>query len=329
MKNIKFYLILVILVAIAAIYYFSNSKGSLKLRNVSFAIESTEGITKVQISSPNETITLNKEFENWKVNNKYKARDKYVENLILALNRVVVLSPVSKAEKEQVASILKADGILVEVFKKNRTIKKYYVSKPAMNSSKTYMMMPKSDEPFVVQIPAFKGLLAQLFVIDENYWRNKTIFDYQPQNISNIIVEYPQNEIKSFQVFNYNDGTFAIQKLSDKTFIKEFNVEKLVRYFTYYQRIAFEDIAKNISQEESDSVLQTIPYCVIEVKDLTGDKNKISIYRKPSEKEFDEFGHKIKFDYNFAYATFNDNRELITIQYYIFDPLFKEIDYFR
>jgi hypothetical protein len=49
----------------------------------------------------------------------------------------------------------------------------------------------------------------------------------------------------------------------------------------------------------------------------------------PSKKGVDEFGQKINFDYDRAYASFNNNKELVTIQYYIFDPLLKEIDYFR
>ncbi len=329
MKNLRLYLILIILIIIATIFFFSNSKGSLNLRNSSFAIESPEDITKIQISTPDENLILRKEFDHWKVNNKYRTPDRSIENFMVAINRIDVLSPVSKLEKEQVASILKADGILVEVFKKNRTLKKYYVSKPEMNNSKTYMMMYKSSEPFVVRIPSFKGLVADLFVIDENFWRDKTIFDYQPQNIKNIVVEYPENMSKSFSVINYNDGTFAIQNLSNNAFVVDFNVDKVARYFTYFQRIVFEDVVRNLDQVETDSILQTKPFNVITVETIQGNVNKIAIYRKPSESEFDEFGKKAQFDYDRAYATLNNNNELIIIQYYIFDPLFKEIDYFR
>ena len=190
MKNLKLYLILVILIVVAGFFYFSNNKGTLNLRNADFSIDSPEDITKIQIISPGEELNLELKNNQWKVNDKYWATQKYVENLILALNRVTVMSPVSKSEKEQVASILKADWILVKVNKNRRTIKEFYVSKPEMNKEKTYMMMENSSDPFVVNIPAFRGLLAELFVVDENYWRNKTIFDYEPQNIENIKVEY-------------------------------------------------------------------------------------------------------------------------------------------
>ena len=329
MKNIRLFLVLVVLIVIAGIYYFSNSKGTLNLRNASFALESPGEITKIELKSENETLLLKKEPDGWKVNNKYRATDSYVENLNLILSRITVLSPVSKVEKEQVASILQNDGILVGVYRNRKSLKKFYVSKPSMNKEKTYMMMERSTDPFIVRIPAFKGLLAELFIQDENYWRNKTVFDYEPQNIESIMLEYPENEEKSFKAINYNDGTFAIQKLDDNKFLEDYNVDKLARYFTYYQRIAFDDIVTNLDQNQTDSILNSSPYCVISVKDESGVENKIKIYRKPSDNEVDEFGNKIKFDYDKAYATLNNNNELIIIEYYIFDPLFKEIDYFR
>lgn len=329
MKNLKLYLILAVLIIIAGIFYFSNNKGTLNLRVADFSIEQYQDITKIEIISPQEKLNLELTNNQWKVNDKYWATQKYVENLLLALNRITILSPVSKAEKEQVASILQADGMLVKVHKNRRIIKAFYVSKPSMNKEKTYMMMKKSSEPFIVSIPAFRGLLAELFITDENYWRNKTIFDYKPQNIQSIKVEYPQEQMKSFQVNNYNDGTFAIQNLAEKKFIKDFDVEKVARYFTYYQRIVFEDVVGDLSQDKVDSVLNSTPYCIVTVKDKSDEENMITIYRKPPDKKFDEFGQEQKFDYDRAYASFNQNRELIIIQYYNFDPLFKEIDYFR
>lgn len=329
MKNKILYLVLGFLIIIAGIYYFSNSKGSLNLHDASFAIESPDKITKIEISIKNEKLILEKEFEHWKVNNKYLVTDKNIKNLIMTLNRIEILSPVSSIEKEQVASILKADGIVVEIFKNRRTLKKYFVSKPEMNDTKTYMMMYKSAEPFIIQIPLFKGLVSRLFNVDEDYWRDKTVFDYLPQNIKNIEVKYPGNLDKSFLVTNYNDGTFALQNLKDNRYVENFNVDHVARYFTYFQRITFDQVVKNISPVEIDSILQTVPFNIISVEDISGNKNKIEIYRKSSPNKLDEFGQKIKFDYNRAYACFNDNKDLIIIQYYIFDPLFKEIDYFR
>jgi len=322
MKDKKILIVLIILIVIAGAYYFSNTKGSLNLRNASFAVDSPEKITGIEISAYDQKLVLEKAGEQWKVNEKYLVTQKNIENFILALDRIDIVSPVSKLEKEQIASILRADGIVVEIFKNKRSIKKFYVSKPEMNNSKTYMMMYKSSEVFIVQIPLFKGQLAKLFIVDENYWRDKTVFNYPPQNIKKIEVEYPENLTKSFRVTNFNDGSFAIQNLSDNSYIEDFNVDKVARYFTYFQRIVFDDVVNDLSQSEIDSVLQTNPFIIISVDDIQGNINKIKVYRKPSQNNVDEFGQKVMYDYNRAYASFNDNKDLIIIQYYIFDPLF-------
>ena len=65
------------------------------------------------------------------------------------------------------------------------------------------------------------------------------------------------------------------------------------------------------------------------VEDADGVKNSIKVFRKPAPNKIDEFGQKAEFDYNKAYGVLNNANEIILIQYYIFDPILKEIDYFR
>ncbi|MFP4025266.1 MAG: DUF4340 domain-containing protein [Thiohalospira sp.] len=325
----KTILILFSLLVIAAIYFFSNSKGTLNRRNTHFAVESTNQIKKIIISASDEKLLLIKENEQWKINNKYIARQSVVDNFLMALNMLQVSSPLSNNEKEEVAKMLEREGIQVEIFKKNRRLRNYYVSTPAMTNDKTYMMMVKRGEPFAIRIPAFKGLVAELFSTNEELWRDKTIFDYKPQNIKTISIEYPGQPSKSFELINFGDGTFALKNPNENSFVEDFNLEKSIRYFTYFQGIKFERIENEMSQQRSDSLLNSEPYCRITVTDMENYENSITIFRKPAEQEYDEFGNKIKYDYDRAYAFFNQNNELIIIQYYIFDPLLKEIDYFR
>lgn len=318
-----------ILLFFAAIYFFSNSTGTLNKRNTHFAVESTDQISKIIISSSDEKLLLIKENEQWKINNKYIARQHVVDNFLMALSMLQVSSPLPNNEKEQIAKMLQREGIQVDIYKKNRILRNYYVSTPAMTNDKTYMMMVKRGEPFAVRIPAFKGLVAELFSTNEGLWRDKTIFDYQPQNIKTISLKYPKQPSNSFEVINYGDGTFSLKNPNENSFIEDFNLEKLVRYFTYFQGIKFEGIENELSQQKTDSLLNSEPYCRITVTDMENYENSVTIFRKPPEQEYDEFGNKVNYDYNRAYAIFNQNNELIIIQYYIFDPLLKEIDYFR
>lgn len=53
------------------------------------------------------------------------------------------------------------------------------------------------------------------------------------------------------------------------------------------------------------------------------------MYRKPAPNKLDEFGQNAEFDYNKAYGVLNNANEIILLQYYKFDPILKEIDYFR
>lgn len=327
--NWKYIGVLIVLLVLAAMYYFSNTKGTLSLKNSDFSIHNAEDITEVKIIANDNEILLSKNLDHWELNNKYRARTKNVVEFLRVLSSIDVYSPVSKTEKDQVASILKADGVIVEVFKNKRVAKRFYVSKPSMNKEKTYMMMTGSDQPYIVRIPLFKGNLADLFTVNENLWRDRILFDYQPQNIKEIAVSYTENPEKSFSVINYGDGSFSLKEINSDTFVESFDVDKLSRYFTYFQNIWFENMATNLSQTESESVLSSSPFVKIKVEDVNGKVNMLKVYKKLAVSEFDEFGEKVEYDFNRAYALFNENNEILIIQYYICDPILKEIDYFR
>lgn len=325
----KTFILVFILLIIAAVYFFTHSEGTLKRKNINFALKSTDKIDKIKMLSNNQQVVLSKENKQWKVNDKYIARSRVVENLLMALNRIEISAPVSKTEKKEIVQLLKNKGKQVEIYKNKKLIRKYYVSLPEMNAKRTYIMMAKRSEPFIARIPAFKGLVSELYITDEGFWRDKTIFHYNPQDIQKILVEYPDKKNQSFRLINFGDGTFALKETISDTYIEHFDIEKVMRYFTYFQKIEFEKIADELPQAKVDSILQSTPYCKISIIDFDDYKNSLTIYRKPPETEFDEFGDKAKYDYNRAYAVFNQNNELIVIQYYIFDPLLKEIDYFR
>jgi len=136
------------------------------------------------------------------------------------------------------------------------------------------------------------------------------------------------NPEKSFTLKNFNDGSFALLNHKSQP-ESNFSVEKAARYFTYFQNIQFEDVLSGWSIEKKDSVLKSKPYIIISVQDMNGVESNLKIFRKQSDNGIDDFGEKTEFDMNRAYAMLNNNNELLLIQYYTFDPLLKEIDYFR
>ncbi len=113
----------------------------------------------------------------------------------------------------------------------------------------------------------------------------------------------------------------------------------------YPQKADADDVCFVQTQEDADTAIQNgvraLVYSdllisvsdeditMIKVEDVNGQVNKLKIYKKLAANEFDEFGEKAKYDYNRAYALFNENNEILIIQYYICDPILKEIDYFR
>lgn len=319
-------ILFIVIVVVAAIYMLTSTNGTLSKRSSDFSIENTDEITSIFIYDGKQELLLEKGDLTWTVNKKYQVKDWNIRNFLTALNRLNVLAPVSKKENDQVRMLLHEDGILVKIFKGKRVIKSYYVSKPEMNKAKTYMLMKKSKQAYVVGIPMFNGLVSDLYLADETYWRDKVIFNYKPQDIKEISLEY-QDIKKSFVASNYNDGSFELSSM-DKS-LTDFNVEQLAKYFTYFQNINFESVLVNQSQDYVDSVLSSEPFVSVIVTDFNKKSKQLKLYRKPAENELDEFGEKARFDYNKAYGILNNSNEIILIPYYNIDPILKEIDYFR
>ena len=73
---------------------------------------------------------------------------------------------------------------------------------------------------------------------------------------------------------------------------------------------------------EIDSLLSTDPYFSITVTNSEGKENRLDSYRrKPLKEELDINGNPLQFDTDRLFALQNDKKELLVIQYFVFDAL--------
>jgi len=316
------------LIIVAIIYFFSDSAGNLSIRNTNFAIENINRINRIQISDGIHIVKLEKDNNQWLLNTNYTLKKKTINDFLIVLNRIKLYSPVSKNEKDQIASQLKKEGILVEIFDSNKILKKYYVSSDEMAVHKTYMMMYKSSEPYIVHVPASKHKVSDWFNVNENFWRNNILLDYLPQHLKTIRLEYENISKGSFLLKNI-ENHYTIQEINTNVLLDNPDKNKVEMYMTSYKGLYFDEVAKNLSYGDVDSILKSAPLVEITIEDFNGEMNSLKIYRKPPEKELDEFGQKATMDYVRAYAVYNESPEIFLVRYQIIDPLLKEFDYFR
>jgi hypothetical protein len=324
MKRIHYYLILsVLLLAVAVFLYLNSTKGTLQRELRDFAVEDTAGISKIfMVDKQNNQITLVRKGDSWMVNNKFQARKDAMDNLLEAVGRLDVRAPVPKAGMENVVRNLSAESIKVEIYSDDNLVKTYYVGGPTQDHQGTYMLLEGSSVPFVMSIPGFSGFLTIRYIMDENLWQGNQLFCYQYKEIRSVSVFYPAEPQKSFIASHNGDNTFRLQFYQDKKDVPGFDTTMVFKYLGLYKMVNYEARMTQVSQQRRDSILSTTPVFLMTVEDIHGGKKSVKGYIRPADPGIlDDDGKPIKYDIDRMYAFIDGNQNMVTIQYFNFDPL--------
>jgi hypothetical protein len=78
-----------------------------------------------------------------------------------------------------------------------------------------------------------------------------------------------------------------------------------------------------------DSILATIPYCIISLTDTSHSTQIIKTYRKGAAPgEMDDFGKPAPYDMDRLYALVNDGKDFTYVQYFVFDKILRTKSFF-
>jgi len=324
-KNILYIIIVIVLVAIAVVFYLHDEKSTLLPGSSDFALNDTEKVDSIFLQQDSVHITLVKKNKKWLLDGVIPVRKKAITHFFNVLTGLQVEAPATKETRDEIIDLVEQNPVRVKIYSKGSLIKDYLVEDSKYKKGATYMMMKDKSTPFLVSIPGYKDDLANLYNADPSYWRDRTIFSYSAIDISSVKVTYASGSKSSFKL-NYDDG-FRLIDLSQDTELKSVRNDRASRYYSYFSDVRYERIFRN--QSLLDSLKQVQPFCKISVKDEKDNKLTLETYRKLSSGQKDSFGQKSKYDLNHLYGIYSKFDEILLIKYTEIDPLFKEIDYFR
>ncbi|MEF8809360.1 MAG: hypothetical protein V5A47_00415 [Bacteroidales bacterium] len=330
MKFSRIYIIVLVLLVAAAGYLFLKDQSStLDPGSSDFSLGKSEvaGLDSILLSKNTGTVKLYKHHDRWYLNQQLYAQEKNVQQLLNVFQDLRVEAPARKSNRQELLETIRKNPIHVKIYSGGSLVKNFLIEDSPQKKGTSYMMMENSNEPFIMDLPGYDGDLADLVKVDVNYWRDKTLFDYSGLDIERIKVVYPSDMKQSFDL-SYVEDEFRLQSLADDQYIEDFNSSRAARYFSYFRNVRFEQVVSD-DPHLKDSLMKTTPYCTIEILDENNNRSKLYTYRKKSEGDADPFGQKSSYDLNLLYGRFEDVEEILLIKYTEFDPLLKEIDYFR
>jgi hypothetical protein len=328
----------VVLATVSLWIYLHHSNSTIRKELYDFAVEDTSSINKIymQNMSGKEIVLEKVKPGHWKVNKKYKARNDAINNLLECIKDLQVRQPVAKSAIENVSKQLATTSTMVEIFQKNKLVKKYYVGGDTQDGLGTYMLLTdietgkNSSMPFVMFIPGFNGFLSIRYFIDEDLWRDRSIFSYYPNEISYIKVDYAHMPDSSFTISLSDRNDISIFDSKGNN-LGEFDTIKAKRYITYYTNIQYERIVNNLRPTYRDSVLAKGVVHTITLKERNGAVHTVKTYSRPADPEqINPATNKpYEEDPDRMFALINNDKDMVMIQYYVFGKLFVNASWFR
>jgi hypothetical protein len=336
MKRNTIILIAVVLLAAVAIYFVTNSgPGSVARELRDFAYTDTANVDKIFLADKTgKKVTLQRnEDGTWSVNDKYMARPDAINNLLATMYRLSVREPVGAKARENIIKQLITGSIKCEIYSKGEMKRLYYIGSETPDMLGTYMLLAdpetgeNSSEPFIMEIKGFNGYLTTRYSPDEKEWRDKSVFRYYVPDIRSIKVEHFGEPENSFIITQSANMKYGLQSTTGQPL--PFDTTQVRQYISYFIRLGFVEFDNNYAKK--DSVIGSNPAHIITVQDAAGKKNVVKFYHKSGSGVLgtDTLPDAPRYDVDNMYATVNDGKDFVIVQYYVFGKLLQTPEYFN
>ena len=336
MRKTILYLVILVLLGFGIYYFiFNRSDNPFSSNEAGFTIKDTAAIGKLFLAANDgESILAERTDSGWMVNKKYKALPSTLNAILITLNKQAPLYPVTKNAYDNVIKGLSTDGIKVEVYGRDgKKMKVFYVGGASVNNMGTNMMMEGAHAPYVVQVEGFSGYLTPRFTTKLKDWRDRTVFNFAPEEIKSVSLQYAAKPINSF-IISRENGKITVKGDTNITHhLSELNERRANIYMKYFRNVNCEGFLNGLS--DMDTTIKTAPkQSSIDIEGMHGQHEHVDIYwmainKRSKNRTVSDFDVPDDYDADRLYAII-DNKDTVLIQYNIFKNIFrKSFEFFQ
>ena len=348
MKKNRLALILtLILIVIAALLIWNNRfLTTIRGTDAEFMVWDTASITKIYLADrmDHESL-LERQGKGWTINKDYKANTETVNQLLYTIYRVRVRMPVSKASHDNIITQMASRSTKVEVYQyvprinlfnkirlfyHEKRTKVFYVGDATKDGSGTFMLKEGADKAYIVYIRGFRGFVSTRFTANPDDWRDHTIFHESLGDIQSVSVEFQEKPQGGFRIDNVGRHQYKLTRLYDNADLP-LDTLKVINFLSSFSDVRFEALFTNsLPQKRIDSIVNSPWLHKISLTTKDGKSQEIKTFTKLVQlggySDPSEVGGV---DRDRMYGLINDGQDLVLIQYYIFDKLLKDVDYYE
>lgn len=258
-----------------------NQTSSRNATDMDFAVKDASQIHKVFLADrTGRTATIVRQPDgSWLYNDKWKARPTAAQNLIETLTRINVNYVPPKAAEEVMVKSLATDAVTVEVWNKDgERIKRYYVGGVTNDERGTFAIMEGAEQPYVVHMPGFVGQLRVRYLLGDDDWRDRNVFEEKPEEIQSVTVDYPGQKFQSFRLEKTGEAQFAVRPLHPDVPASPNPMRKGVAegYVLQFEKLGAE--AFETKNPKRDSVTATTPFAIVSLKKTDGTEKSVRFF---------------------------------------------------
>jgi hypothetical protein len=204
--------------------------------------------------------------DKWIYNGKYNANPSVMDNVLDAVTRIEMKNRPASAAIPHMIKTLSAHSTKVEVYgKNNKLLKAYYVGGVTPDERGTFMIMEGSENPYVMYLPLAEVSLKQRYFTEEIKWRDKTVFEFQADDVASLSLEYPKQKNKSYTI-KRQGSKWNVEPFfpTTKKIDKPVNQDLVESYLDGYKKIIAEAIEK-ASSKTVQTATSSKEFCIIKV----------------------------------------------------------------
>lgn len=345
-KNRLAIIITSLLIVIAAVLLWNNRYlTSLRGDAYDFTVRDTASVTRLFFADKSGNhVLLSRTDEGWKVNEKYDAQPKMVNNMLYTLDKMRIKMPVSLASHDNVITRMAGTNTKVEVyqivprinlfnkvklFPHEKLTKVFYIGDVTQDNSGTYILKEGADKAYIVHLHGFRGFISSRFSANQEDWRDHKIISENISNIASVKLEFNNDPENSFILNENGRYKYEMKRLNDESNVN-IDTVRVLNLLTSFSDVRFEAFLTDITKERRDSIINS-PYqerLTLVTKD--GRQEVVRTYTMRidasafgfTENDWDD-------DPDHKYAYIENNDELVMIQDFAFGKILHPASYYE
>ena len=295
-----------------------------------FAVKDTASILKFKISdTENNIVEISRDNtdKKWLITGTtFEASKPSVELLMETFYRIRVKQDVPNSAFNTVINRLSVKYKKVEIFKDvKKPFKTWYIGSPTQDHLGTYMLLQngkiKSSVPFITHKPGMYGSLDVRFFTGVENWRSTVIFNYiNSKKIHSISVKFKNDSLNNYKIERVKEKVVVYDNAENE--VKDFDTIQIKHYLTHFNNINYN---KNMffKAQIRDSILAIVPDYQFELKDYDNKIIKVNLWKVKDNNS------DTGWDKEYGIININESNELLRVQYFNWEILFKPLSYFK